>query len=90
MEIIHAIGGFCPMRCVEYDYEEVSISMDKYSIHGRNILSMDLKYPWVPCNIYGISVPPPYSFFSHVVVTRSPIEAILMGLFDDCIGVRSY
>ena len=40
------------MRWVEYDHEEVPISMDKYSIHGRNILSMDLKYPWVPCNMY--------------------------------------
>ena len=47
-----AIDGFLPMRWVEYDHEEVPISMDKYSIHGRNILSMDLKYPWVPCNIY--------------------------------------
>ena len=45
------IGGFLPMRWVEYDYEEVPFSMDKYSIHGRNILSMDLIYPWVPCNI---------------------------------------
>ena len=36
---------------MEYDHEDVPISMDKYSIHGRNILSMDLKYPWVPCNI---------------------------------------
>ena len=51
MEIIHAIDGFLPMRWVEYDYKEVPISMDKYSIHERNILSMDLKYPWVPCNI---------------------------------------
>ena len=51
MEMIHAIGGFLPMRWVEYEHEEVPISMDKYSIHGRNILSMDLKYPWVPCNI---------------------------------------
>ena len=26
-------------------HEEVPLSMDKYSIPGRNILSMDLKYP---------------------------------------------
>ena len=50
MEMVHAIDGFLPMRWVEYEHEEVPISMDKYSIHGRNILSMDLKYPWVPCN----------------------------------------
>ena len=47
----HGSNGFLPMRWVEYDHEEVPISMDKYSIHGRNILSMDLTYPWVPCNI---------------------------------------
>ena len=52
MEMVHAIGGFLPMRWVEYDHEEVPISMDKYSIHGRNILSIDLKYTWVPCNNY--------------------------------------
>ena len=45
MEMVHPIGGFLPMRWVEYDHEEVPISMDKYSIHGRNVLSMDLKYP---------------------------------------------
>ena len=45
MEMVHLIGGFLPMRWVEYDHEEVPISMDRYSIHGRNILSMDLKYP---------------------------------------------
>ena len=33
---VHAIGGYLPMRWVEYDHQEVSISMDKYSIHGRN------------------------------------------------------
>ena len=27
-------GGFLPMRRVEYDHQEVPISMDKYSIHG--------------------------------------------------------
>ena len=48
---VHAIDDYLPMRWIEYDYEEVPISMDKYSIHGRNILSMDLRYPWVPCNI---------------------------------------
>ena len=58
MDILNIHGnGTCdwwilPMRWVEYDHEEVPISMDKYSIHGRNILSMDLKYPWVPCNMY--------------------------------------
>ena len=52
MEMVHAIGGFLPMKRVEYDHEEVPFSMDKYSIHGWNILSMDLEYPWVPCNIY--------------------------------------
>ena len=52
MEMIHAIDVFLPMRWVEYDHEEIPISMDKYFIHGRNILSMDLKYPWVPCNNY--------------------------------------
>ena len=52
MKMIYAIDGFLPMRWVEYDHEEVPISMDKYFIHGRNILSMDLKYPWVPCNMY--------------------------------------
>ena len=31
---VHAIGGYLPMRWVEYDLEEVPISMDKYSIHG--------------------------------------------------------
>ena len=31
---VHAIGGYLPMRWVEYDHEKVSISMDKYSIHG--------------------------------------------------------
>ena len=43
------------MRWVEYDYKEVPFSMDKYFIHGRNILSMDLIYPWVPCNISAIA-----------------------------------
>ena len=52
MEMVHAIDEFLPMRRVEYDHEEVPFSMDKYSIHGCNILSMDLEYPWVPCNIY--------------------------------------
>ena len=33
-EKIHAIGGYLPMRWVEYDHEEVPFSMDKYSIHG--------------------------------------------------------
>ena len=42
MEMVRSIGGFLPMRGVEYDHEEVPISMDKYSIHGRNILSMNL------------------------------------------------
>ena len=31
---VHAIGGYLPMRWVEYDHEEVPISMDKYFIHG--------------------------------------------------------
>ena len=52
MEMVHAIDGFLPMRWVEYDHAEVPISMNKYSIHGRNILSTDLKYLWVPCNKY--------------------------------------
>ena len=43
MEMIHPIYGFLPMRWVEYDHEEVPISMEKYSIHERNILSMELK-----------------------------------------------
>ena len=45
MKMVHHIGGFLPMRWVKYDHEEVPISMDKYFIHGRNILFMDLKYP---------------------------------------------
>ena len=52
MKIIYVINEFLTIRWVEYDYKEVPISMDKYSIHGRNILSMDLIYPWVPCNTY--------------------------------------
>ena len=39
----------CTMRWMEYDYEEVPIkliSMDKDSIHGRNILSI----PYVVCS----------------------------------------
>ena len=31
---VYAIGGYLPMRWVEYDHEEVPFSMDKYSIHG--------------------------------------------------------
>ena len=34
---VYAIGGYLPMRWVEYDHEEVSFSMDKYSIHGSAI-----------------------------------------------------
>ena len=34
---VHAIGGYLPMRWVEYDHEEVPFSMDKYSIHGSAI-----------------------------------------------------
>ena len=30
---VHAIIGYLPTRWVEYDHEEVPISMDKYSIH---------------------------------------------------------
>ena len=55
MEMVYAIDGFLLMRWVEYDHEEVPISMDKYFIHGRNILSMNLNYPWVPCNRYPFS-----------------------------------
>ena len=55
MKIIYAIDGFLPMRRVEYDHEEIPFSMDKYSIHGCNILSMDLEYPWVPCNTYMVT-----------------------------------
>ena len=29
MEMVHPIGGFLPMRWVEYDHEEVPIFMDK-------------------------------------------------------------
>ena len=28
MEMVHAIGGYLPMRRVKYDHEEVPISMD--------------------------------------------------------------
>ena len=43
------------MRLVDKVFaQDVPISMDEYSINGRNILSMDLKYPWVQCNIYNI------------------------------------
>ena len=45
MEMVHPIGGFLPMRWVEYDHEEIPISMDKCSVHEHNILFMDLKYP---------------------------------------------
>ena len=31
---IYAIDDYLPMRRVEYDHEEVPISMDKYFIHG--------------------------------------------------------
>ena len=41
MEMVHPIGGFLLMRWVEYDHEEVSISMDKSSIHEHNSL------PWI-------------------------------------------
>ena len=36
---VHAIDGYWPMRWVEYDHEEVPISMDKYFIHecGRSM-----------------------------------------------------
>ena len=30
---VYAIDGYLPMRWVEYDHEEVSISMNKYFIH---------------------------------------------------------
>ena len=33
-EKIYAINDYLPIRWVEYDHEEVPISMDKYSIHG--------------------------------------------------------
>ena len=36
---------------MKYDHQEVPFSMDKYSIHGRNTLSMDLKNLWVQRNI---------------------------------------
>ena len=37
-EKVHAIDGCWPMRWVEYDHEEIPISMDKYFIHecGRS------------------------------------------------------
>ena len=31
---VHAIGGYLPMKWVEYGHEEVPMFMDKYSIHG--------------------------------------------------------
>ena len=34
---VHAIGGYLPMKWVEYDHEEIPFSMDKYSIHGSAI-----------------------------------------------------
>ena len=39
---VHAIDGYLPTRWVEYDHEEVPMSMDKYSIHecGRSMGSM--------------------------------------------------
>ena len=39
---VYAIGGYLPMRWVEYNHEEVPISMDKYSIHecGRSMGTM--------------------------------------------------
>ena len=55
MKIIYAIDGFLLIRRVKYDYEEIPFSMNKYFIHECNILSMDLEYPWVPCNISGLS-----------------------------------
>ena len=42
---VPTFGGFLPMRWVEYDHEEVPFSMEKYCIHERNILSMDLDDP---------------------------------------------
>lgn len=41
-----------PISCIEYDNEKVPISMELYSIHGCNILSMDLNNLWVACNKY--------------------------------------
>ena len=43
MEMVHLIGGFLPMRWVQYDHEEIPISIDKDSVHGRFIPSIDLK-----------------------------------------------
>ena len=37
MEKVPTIGGYLPMRPVIYDYEEVSISMDRHIIHERYI-----------------------------------------------------
>ena len=31
---VHAIGGYLPMRWMEYDHEEVPISTDRYFIHA--------------------------------------------------------
>ena len=49
--------------------------MDKYSIHGRNILSMDLIYPWVPCNTGTIAQMPDSMMLFEVAFAISHRES---------------
>ena len=51
---VHAIGGYLPMRWVEYDHEEVPISMD-------------VADPWVPCNIYATAACAGFEFGGYCV-----------------------
>ena len=54
MDIQHFYGNGTScwwMFALEMDREKVPVSMDKDWIHGRNILSIDLNNPLLPCNI---------------------------------------
>ena len=41
---VYAIDGYLPIIWVEYDYEKILISMDKYSIHGRGRSMSTMKH----------------------------------------------
>ena len=61
------------MRRVEYDHQEIPISMDKVSIP-----SMDVIDPWVQCNMYTYPTLHTQNYETRNTIHASRVKLIIM------------